>query len=66
MQPVDRLAVPVGAIVELKPGGMHAMLFDLDPALRPGGTTKVTLLFSSAPPIELDARLVGAGEAAPE
>lgn len=66
MQPVDRIAVPAGEIVELKPGGKHAMLFDLDPALTVGGTTRMTLLFDTAPPIELDARLVAPGGSMPE
>jgi periplasmic copper chaperone A len=66
MQPVDRIAVPAGAIVELKPGGMHAMLFDMDTTLKAGGTTKMTLLFDTAPPIELDATLVAPGGSMPE
>lgn len=66
MRPVDGIDVPAGGTVALAPGGAHAMLFDLDPALKPGGTTKVTLMFDHAAPIELDAALVAPGGTGPE
>ncbi|WP_315763514.1 copper chaperone PCu(A)C [Sphingomonas sp. Y38-1Y] len=65
MAPVDAIDVPAGATVALSPGGDHAMLFDLDPALKAGGTTRVTLMFDKAPPIELDAKLAAPGTAGP-
>jgi periplasmic copper chaperone A len=66
MTPVDAIDVPAGAPASLAPGGAHAMLFDLDPALRAGGTTRMTLVFDKAPPIELDAALVAPGATGPE
>lgn len=66
MTPVDAIEVPAGGSAALAPGGAHAMLFDLDPALKAGGTTKMTLVFDKAPPIELDARLAAPGATGPE
>ena len=66
MRPVGGVDVAAGTTVSLAPGGIHAMLHDLDPALKPGGTTRMTLVFDSAPPIELDAKLTAPGATAPE
>jgi copper(I)-binding protein len=41
MRAVESLALPAGQAVELKPGGYHVMLMDLNRALKPG--EKVTL-----------------------
>lgn len=65
MDPVDTIDVPAGGVVKLAPGGDHAMLFDLDPALKAGGTTRMTLMFDHAPAIELEATLVAPGGSAP-
>ncbi len=65
MAPVDAIDVPAGGVAKLAPGGDHAMLFDLDPALKAGGTTKMTLMFDHAPAIELEAKLVAPGGSAP-
>ena len=45
MNAVDRLAVPAGKAIELKPGGYHVMLMDLKRALKEGETVPVTLTF---------------------
>ena len=45
MQAVDRLALPAGKAVELKPGGYHVMLMDLTQTLKEGDTVPVTLTF---------------------
>jgi len=47
MQEVDAIAVPAGAMVELKPGGLHLMLVDLAKPLMAGETFTVTLSFAS-------------------
>ncbi len=65
MDPVDAIDVPAGGTVKLAPGGDHAMLFDLEPALKAGGTTNMTLMFDHAPAIELEAKLVAPGGSAP-
>jgi len=43
MRPVERLELPAGEKVELKPGGYHAMLMDLKQPLRKGDMVPLTL-----------------------
>ena len=63
MQPVASLPFPAAGTVEFKPGGHHAMLFGLDPALQPGGTIPLTFRFRGADPVTVEAELRGpAGE----
>jgi copper(I)-binding protein len=45
MAAIDRLALPAGKAVELKPGGYHVMLMDLKQPLKAGDTVPVTLTF---------------------
>ncbi len=45
MKAVDRLALPAGKAVELKPGGYHVMLMDLTQTLKEGDTVPVSLTF---------------------
>jgi copper(I)-binding protein len=45
MAAVDRLALPAGKSIELKPGGYHVMLMDLKQPLKEGETVPVTLTF---------------------
>jgi copper(I)-binding protein len=47
MQAVDRLALPAGKPVELKPGGYHVMLMDLAQTLKEGDTVPVMLTFEN-------------------
>ncbi len=65
MQPIDHLTIAEGQTVKLAPGGMHAMLFDPAPQLRPGGWIKLTFDFDGSAQT-VDAKLVGAGDPAPE
>ncbi len=44
MRAVDTLDLPAGRSVELRPGGFHVMLIDLNRQLKPGETVPVTLL----------------------
>jgi copper(I)-binding protein len=48
MAPVDAIPVPANGQAELKPGGYHLMLFDLDPVLEPGDPITFTLTFENA------------------
>jgi copper(I)-binding protein len=48
MQKVDRLEIPAGGSVELKPGGYHVMLIDLTGELRSGDQIEITLTFEQA------------------
>ena len=43
MRAVDKLDLPAGRAVELKPGGYHVMLMDLKAPLKKGDTVPITL-----------------------
>ena len=45
MRAIDKLALPAGEPVSLKPGGYHVMLMDLAQPLEEGDTVPVTLTF---------------------
>ena len=62
MRPVRDIPVPAGATVTLRQGGLHVMLFDMNPALRPGGTVKLTLAFASGRRLDTDARITAPGD----
>lgn len=55
MRPIDKLAVPAGGVVEMKPGGYHIMLLGLKRELNPGDTVPVTLTFQKAAPVSVTA-----------
>ena len=48
------LAVPKGSEVKFAPGGKHVMLFDINPAVKPG--TKMTLVFTYADGTKIEAQ----------
>lgn len=48
MRPVDRLEIPAGGRVELRPGGHHLMLVGLRGPLAPGSSIELTLRFERA------------------
>ena len=58
MRRVPELRVPAKGKVELKPGGLHLMLFGLREAVAEGGHIPVTLTFETAGSIAIEA-LVG-------
>jgi len=47
MRRVDRIEVPAGQTVTLKPGGLHLMLIGLKETLEPGKTLHLTLSFDN-------------------
>ena len=57
MQPVDSVPVPAGETVELKPGGYHVMLLDVQKELVPGDTIEVTLTFELAGEVTVTAEV---------
>lgn len=63
MSPLDSLPIPAGETVKLAPGGAHAMLFDVAPTLRAGGTIPLRLSFANGRTIEVAAKIKAAGEA---
>lgn len=46
MRQVESIEVPANGMTELKPGGLHVMLFDLQKPLKEGETLPLTLTFS--------------------
>lgn len=64
MRPVEGgLPIRPGEAVELKPGGLHAMLVDLTAPLREGDTIKGTLVFEKAGTVAIEYRVTGVGSA---
>ena len=45
MSAIDKLPLPAGKPVELKPGGYHVMLFDLKRPMKEGDVVPLTLTF---------------------
>jgi copper(I)-binding protein len=65
MRQVKDIAVPAGATVELKPGGLHLMFMNIKAPLAAGETVPVKLKFAKAGEVEVkmpvNAMGVGAG-----
>ena len=55
MEPVDRIDIPAGANVELKPGGFHVMLQGLGSAIEVGDEVPLTLTFEKAGEMQVTA-----------
>jgi hypothetical protein len=67
MKPMKTAEFPSRGALEFKPGGKHAMIFGLDPALKPGDKVTLTFAFDMTPPLNVDAEVRsltgdGAGE----
>jgi copper(I)-binding protein len=60
MQQIEKLPIPAGGSVELKPGSFHIMIMDVKEPLKAGSTIEVTLTFEKAPPITVTAQVRGA------
>lgn len=54
MRTLDSLEIPANSKVELKSGGMHLMIFDLDEILTPGSSYKIKLIFQPKKEITVD------------
>lgn len=65
MAPLASVDVPAGGTVAFAPGGRHAMLSGLDPAVRPGTAVPLRFGFASGSTAEAEAKTVPAGEDAP-
>lgn len=69
MATMDSLAsvrVPARGRVAFAPGAQHVMLFGLPASVAPGGTLPLTLRFADGSAVRADARVIAAGDAAPE
>jgi periplasmic copper chaperone A len=65
MTPLDHVDLPAGGTVAFKPGGDHAMLIGLDPAVKPGTAVPLRFGFADGTTTEAEAKSVAAGEDAP-
>jgi periplasmic copper chaperone A len=57
MRRIDKLEIPAGGKVELKPGGYHIMLIDLTRELKAGETIEITLTFEKAGEVKITAEV---------
>jgi hypothetical protein len=48
---------PSRGAMEFKPGGRHAMLFGINPAVKSGTVVPLTFSFNMAPPVTVDAEV---------
>jgi len=62
MADMDELIVPAGKTVSLRPGEMHVMAMDLDPALAEGGETEATVIFKSGDKASFPVLIRGPGD----
>jgi periplasmic copper chaperone A len=61
MQAIPTAAFASGEPLVFEPGGKHLMLFDIDPAVKPGDTLPLTFRFAKAPPVTVQAEVQGPG-----
>jgi copper(I)-binding protein len=62
MTPIQDRSFPPGGELEFRSGGRHAMLFGIDPTLRPGGNIPLTFTFDPAPAVTVEAQVRAAGD----
>ena len=48
---------PSRGALEFEPGGRHAMLFGINPSVKPGTALPLTFSFNNAPPVTVDAEV---------
>jgi hypothetical protein len=61
MGPLKDTSFPAGGKLDFAPGGKHAMLFGIDPALKPGDRIPLTFRFDRAPAVTVQAEVQGPG-----
>jgi copper(I)-binding protein len=47
MRKIEKIDLPAGQTVELKPGALHVMLIDLNGDLKPGDQVELTLIYDN-------------------
>jgi hypothetical protein len=57
MHPIDRLDIPAGTSVTLKPGGYHLMVMGVTSELAVGGTVEIDLEFEHAGKVVVQAEI---------
>ena len=64
MAPVTSVALPAGSQVAFAPGGTHVMLYGLK--AQAGGSVPLTFTFADGKTLTAEAKVIGAGDSAPE
>jgi len=64
MKPVTEVAIEAGKTLSFAPGGYHVMLFDIDPALKAGGTAELTISLDNGDKATAVAKIQSVGGAA--
>ncbi|WP_298023281.1 copper chaperone PCu(A)C [uncultured Parasphingopyxis sp.] len=65
MQPVMSVEIPADETVSFAPGGLHAMLFDIDDDVTPGTPLTLNFRFDSGRDIQVEAVTIGVGDEPP-
>jgi copper(I)-binding protein len=65
MKRLDGLDVPANSEVAFAPGGNHVMLFGLSGQVKAGDKLPLSVRFEKGQPLTIQAKVVGAGDAAP-
>lgn len=57
MERRQEVEFPSRGAMEFEPGGRHAMLFGINPSVKPGTPLPLTFSFNMAPPVTVDAEV---------
>ncbi|MFX4404747.1 copper chaperone PCu(A)C, partial [Acinetobacter baumannii] len=63
--PIKSVAVPAATEVAFKPGGRHAMLFNVNPSVLPGSNVQLLLTVADNTRLSVTAPVIAAGDPAP-
>ncbi|HEY0834218.1 MAG TPA: copper chaperone PCu(A)C [Azospirillum sp.] len=66
MHETGPLALPPGGALDMKPGGTHVMLMDLEGGLKPGQEFPLTITFEKAGKVEVPVKVGKPGAMGPE
>ncbi|CAN5545540.1 copper chaperone PCu(A)C [soil metagenome] len=66
MAPIQQVALPAKGEVRFAPGGKHVMLFDMNPAIKPGSIVSLVFTFADGLKIEYGAKSIAAGDPPPK
>ena len=65
MEPLRSLDVAAHSTIKFEPGGMHVMLYNINPGVKPGDRMPLIFTFANGERIEYDAPVQAMGDAAP-
>ncbi|MEG8039548.1 copper chaperone PCu(A)C [Sphingomonas sp. LR60] len=66
MESLANVPVPAKTDVAFAPGGRHVMLFDVPHTVTPGSRLPLTLRFADGAATQVEAKVIAAGDVAPE